>query len=99
MQTANQIIRAECDAVVAASVIAFAFVFLHPFDDGNGRMHRFLLHHVLASATHESMMYAGMPTQSTSIISPGLRLICMIVLRIRSSCRDEIVLDKIRLVS
>ena len=33
---------------MAAVIIAFSFVFLHPFDDGNGRTHRFLLHHVLA---------------------------------------------------
>lgn len=36
------------DPVVAAAVIAFAFVFIHPFEDGNGRIHRFLMHHVLA---------------------------------------------------
>lgn len=48
LQAANQIIHADCDAVVAAVMIAFAFVFLHPFDDGNGRTHRYLLHHVLA---------------------------------------------------
>ncbi len=35
--------------VVGAAVSAFAFVFVHPFDDGNGRIHRFLIHHVLAS--------------------------------------------------
>lgn len=35
-------------AVVAAAVAAFAFVFVHPFEDGNGRIHRFLIHHVLA---------------------------------------------------
>jgi Fic/DOC family len=34
--------------LVSASVISFAFNFLHPFSDGNGRIHRFLLHHVLA---------------------------------------------------
>lgn len=38
----------DCDAVYAAVVIGFAFVFLHPFDDGNGRTHRFLLHNVLS---------------------------------------------------
>ena len=34
--------------LVAAAVISFVFDFLHPFSDGNGRIHRFLLHHVLA---------------------------------------------------
>jgi Fic family protein len=34
--------------VVAAAVSAFVFVFIHPFEDGNGRIHRFLMHHVLA---------------------------------------------------
>jgi len=37
------------DAVVAAVLTGFGFVFIHPFDDGNGRIHRFLLHHVLAA--------------------------------------------------
>ena len=39
------------------------------------------------SPVSESMMYAGSPAQSTSICSPGLRLICMVALRTRSSCR------------
>lgn len=34
--------------VLQAAVIAFAFVMVHPFEDGNGRLHRFLIHHVLA---------------------------------------------------
>lgn len=38
------------DAVVAAAVIAFSFVYVHPFVDGNGRLHRWLIHHVLAAA-------------------------------------------------
>ena len=36
------------DAVVAAAVLAFGFVYAHPFEDGNGRLHRYLIHHVLA---------------------------------------------------
>jgi len=35
-------------AVVQAAAIAYGFVFLHPFEDGNGRIHRFLIHNVLA---------------------------------------------------
>lgn len=37
------------DPVVAAAVEAFGFVYVHPFEDGNGRIHRWLLHHVLAT--------------------------------------------------
>ncbi len=33
---------------IQAAVTAFQFVFVHPFEDGNGRLHRFLLHDVLA---------------------------------------------------
>jgi hypothetical protein len=35
--------------VVAASIVGFGFVFIDPFDDGNGRLHRFLIHHVLSA--------------------------------------------------
>ncbi|HTE24096.1 Fic family protein [Flavitalea sp.] len=37
----------EYDAVLAAATVAFGFVFIHPFVDGNGRIHRYLIHHVL----------------------------------------------------
>jgi hypothetical protein len=36
------------DAVLEAAATAFGFVYVHPFQDGNGRMHRCLIHHVLA---------------------------------------------------
>jgi hypothetical protein len=39
----------QLDPVVAAAVLAFGFVFAHPFVDGNGRIHRYLIHHVLAA--------------------------------------------------
>jgi hypothetical protein len=38
----------QLDPVVAAAVLAFGFVYIHPFEDGNGRLHRYLMHHVLA---------------------------------------------------
>ena len=34
--------------VLSAAAIAFGFVFVHPFVDGNGRVHRYLIHHLLA---------------------------------------------------
>jgi hypothetical protein len=36
------------DAVIAAAMLAFGFLYIHPFEDGNGRIHRYLMHHVLA---------------------------------------------------
>lgn len=38
----------ELDAVLAAAMLAFGFVYIHPFEDGNGRLHRYLIHHTLA---------------------------------------------------
>ncbi|MBE0571966.1 MAG: Fic family protein [Ignavibacteriaceae bacterium] len=34
--------------VLTAAKIAFGFVFIHPFEDGNGRIHRYLIHHLLS---------------------------------------------------
>jgi hypothetical protein len=38
----------ELDSVLQAAATAFGFVYIHPFQDGNGRLHRCLIHHVLA---------------------------------------------------
>jgi Fic/DOC family len=38
----------DVDAVLQAAATAFGFVYVHPFQDGNGRLHRCLVHHVLA---------------------------------------------------
>jgi hypothetical protein len=43
-------IEGEVDPVATAAAMAFGFVYVHPFEDGNGRIHRWLIHHVLARA-------------------------------------------------
>jgi Fic family protein len=48
MRMVARIETAEVDAVCAAAVTGFGFVIIHPFEDGNGRIHRFLIHHSLA---------------------------------------------------
>ncbi|WP_244309593.1 Fic family protein [Sphingobium fuliginis] len=49
----------DIEPVVAAAVAAFAFVFIHPFEDGNGRIHRFIIHHVLSKTgfSPENMIF------------------------------------------
>ncbi len=37
------------DPVVVAAAAAFGLVYIHPFEDGNGRIHRWLIHHVLGA--------------------------------------------------
>jgi hypothetical protein len=44
----NYHVISHVPTLIAAAVISFIFDFLHPFSDGNGRIHRFLLHYVLA---------------------------------------------------
>ncbi len=45
----NTAIKMEgVNPIVRAAAIAFGFVFIHPFEDGNGRIHRFLIHDFLS---------------------------------------------------
>lgn len=48
LQTDQKLEECEIDPVIAATIVAFGFVFIHPFQDGNGRIHRYLIHHILA---------------------------------------------------
>lgn len=46
---ANQRMSASAlDPILQAAATAFGFVYAHPYQDGNGRLHRCLIHHVLA---------------------------------------------------
>ncbi len=44
----RHLIASEVHPILVAACISFGFVFIHPFRDGNGRIHRFLIHHILS---------------------------------------------------
>ena len=49
MLAANNRMRDDgLDPILQAAATAFGFIYIHPFQDGNGRVHRCLVHHVLA---------------------------------------------------
>lgn len=56
--------------VIHAAVIAYGFVFMHPFEDGNGRIHRFLIHNILARRgfTPEGVMF---PISASMLKNPA----------------------------
>ncbi|HEY0687395.1 MAG TPA: Fic family protein [Steroidobacter sp.] len=41
---------ADLDSIVAAAALSFGFVYIHPFMDGNGRLHRYLIHEALSTS-------------------------------------------------
>ncbi len=49
IDTAKKLEENNFHPVLTAVKIAFGFVFIHPFEDGNGRIHRYLIHHLLAA--------------------------------------------------
>src|SRR5690606_37839518 len=36
-------LKGNMDPVAAAAALSFGFVYIHPFEDGNGRLHRWLI--------------------------------------------------------
>lgn len=46
--THQRLIAGNVSPIIHAAIIAYGFVFLHPFEDGNGRIHRFLIHNILS---------------------------------------------------
>jgi hypothetical protein len=57
--------------VIHAAIIAYGFVFLHPFEDGNGRIHRFLIHNILSQQglVPEGLMF---PVSAAMLSNPIL---------------------------
>jgi len=47
LESLDRMLASDITPVVMATAISFGFVYIHPFDDGNGRLHRFLIHYIL----------------------------------------------------
>ena len=56
--------------VIHAAVVSYGFVFIHPFEDGNGRIHRFLVHNILArrGSAPEGIMF---PVSAAMLKNPS----------------------------
>ena len=56
-------------AIVHAAVISYGFVFIHPFEDGNGRIHRFLIHNIfsLSGMVPKGLLF---PVSATMLNNP-----------------------------
>ena len=59
ISTSQYLESEKFDPVLTAAAVAFGFVFIHPFSDGNGRIHRYLIHHILAklNLTHAGVIF------------------------------------------
>ena len=59
IETKNLLVQSNMDPVLAAAKIAFGFVFIHPYVDGNGRLHRYIIHHILTrmNYTQQGMIF------------------------------------------
>jgi hypothetical protein len=67
---AERMLESVIHPVITAAVLSFGFVFLHPFEDGNGRLHRFLIHHILSKTgfTPENLIF---PVSATMLKQMG----------------------------
>ena len=50
LSSMERMMDSQVEPIVHAAAISFGFVFIHPFEDGNGRIHRLLIHYILSRA-------------------------------------------------
>lgn len=70
--TAHQVMKeGAVPAIIHAATISYGFVFMHPFEDGNGRIHRFLIHNILSlrGEVPKGLMF---PVSAAMLKSPAL---------------------------
>ena len=55
----RRMMNSDVSAIVHAAIVSYGFVFIHPFEDGNGRIHRFLIHNIfsLKGIVPEGLMF------------------------------------------
>jgi hypothetical protein len=87
------------DPVLQAAAIAFGFVYIHPVQDGNGRLHRYLFHHILAERKFtppgmvfpvSSVIFNRMDEYQKTLQQHSTPLLEFIEWRGTSSCNVEI---------
>ena len=68
--THERLCQGGVSPVIHAAAIAYGFVFIHPFEDGNGRIHRFLIHNILVRRgfTPEGTMF---PISASMLKNPA----------------------------
>ncbi len=91
--------------VVQAAVLAYGFVYLHPFEDGNGRIHRFLIHNILARQGFtprgimfpiSAVMLKNSDTYDTSLESFSKKLIPLIDYTLDENGRMNVYSDTVK---
>ncbi len=67
----QRMLKGDLPAVIHAAVVSYGFVFMHPFEDGNGRLHRFLIHNIffLRGLVPKGLMF---PVSAAMLKNPGL---------------------------
>lgn len=66
LDCSNRMQNSNLPSILIAAVVSFGFVFIHPFEDGNGRIHRFLIHYIL-SKTNFAPKNIIFPVSSTML--------------------------------
>jgi hypothetical protein len=70
--TAHQVMKeGSVPAIIHAAAISYGFVIMNPFEDGNGRIHRFLIHNILflRGAIPKGLMF---PVSAAMVKNPAL---------------------------
>ena len=67
LEASSRILNSGTHPVVTAAAIAYPFVFFHPFSDGNGRIHRFLIPLTYDRARKEMREIVDLPNRQADL--------------------------------